>query len=128
MSNDTGLILAAVERLQHNQELLQQRMGVVQQHLGVLQQSQERLQNSQERLQQSQDRLRADIMTQLERVQDQVTAIHDDIGVNFGATNHARRVHDATRDDVRSLSEVVSSMHRQIHRLQTDVRTLKGEG
>jgi hypothetical protein len=50
------------------------------------------------------------------------------LDVNFGATDHARRVHDATRDEVRSLSEIVSSMHRQIHRLQTDVRSLKGEG
>jgi hypothetical protein len=35
-------------------------------------------------------------------------------------------VNDAARDEVRSLSEVVRSMHRQIHRLQTDLRSLKG--
>jgi chromosome segregation ATPase len=71
--------------------------------------------------------LRIDLMARLDRLQNAITAIRDDISVNFGTAEAARRANDNTRDELRALTEQVSGMLRQIQRLQTDVRHLKGE-
>ena len=63
----------------------------------------------------------------MDRLQDLVTVIRDDITVNFGASEQVKRVADNTRDELRALSDVVSGMHRQIQRLQTQVRELRGD-
>jgi hypothetical protein len=60
-------------------------------------------------------------------LQDAVTSIRDDVSVDLGAVDHSRRIHEATREEVRSLTNLVMAMERQIMRLQTDVRALKGE-
>lgn len=70
---------------------------------------------------------RADIMARIDRLQDLVHSLRDDIGVNFGATDRVRDAHDGTRRELASLGEQVSLMERQIMRLQSDVRALKGE-
>jgi len=71
--------------------------------------------------------LRTDLMARMDRLQDSITAIRDDIGVNMGAADRAVEANDHTRAEVRSLGEVVTAMGRQIQRLQADVRALKGE-
>jgi hypothetical protein len=38
-----------------------------------------------------------------------------------------RRANDSTRDELPALGDAVNGMLRQIQRLQTDVRGLKGE-
>lgn len=72
-------------------------------------------------------KLRTDLMARMDRQQDVMTAIRDDIAVNFGTVEDAKRANDNTRAELRSLGDVVSAMQRQIHRLQSDVRTLKGD-
>jgi methyl-accepting chemotaxis protein len=72
-------------------------------------------------------KLRSDLMSRMDRLQDGLTAIRDDIAVNFGTVEHVRRANDSTRDELRALGDVVNGMLRQIQRLQTDVRGLKGE-
>jgi chromosome segregation ATPase len=69
----------------------------------------------------------AAIMERIDRVQDSVSAIRDEIAVNFGAVNQARRVNDNTRDELRGLNDVVARMMTLILRLQTDVAELKGK-
>jgi hypothetical protein len=71
--------------------------------------------------------LRVDVMARLDRQENQLTAIRDDIATNFGTADAARRANDKTREEVKALSDVVAAMQRQIHRLQTDVLELKGE-
>jgi hypothetical protein len=77
-------------------------------------------------LEDAQTSLRVDLMARMDRLEDMNTKIRDDIAVNFGATDAVRRAHDNTREELRSLSDVVSVMHRQISRLETDVEQLKG--
>ena len=83
----------------------------------------ERLEGSLTRLEAELTRLRADLVTRLERMGDSLTAIRDDIATNFGTAEQAQRANDNTRSELRSLNNVVMAMHRQIQRLQADVRT-----
>ncbi len=71
--------------------------------------------------------LRTDLMERMDRLQNGMTLLRDDVSVNFGAVETVRRVNDNTREELRALGDVVSAMHRQIHRLQNDVRELRGE-
>jgi flagellar hook-associated protein FlgK len=87
----------------------------------------ERLVQGQAKLDSDVTRLRSDLMARMDRIQNAITAIRDDIAVNFGTADAVRRANDNTRDELRALVEQVNSMVRQINRLQTDVRTLKGE-
>ena len=75
------------------------------------------------------DRLRSDVMDRLDRLQNSNNDIRDDIAVslNYGIADKAQRANDNTRDEVRALAEVQSAMHRQISRLQAQVRELRGE-
>ena len=77
-------------------------------------------------LEQGQTRLRTDIMDRIDRLQNAVTAIQDDIGVNMGRSDAVARAGQNTRDELRALNEVVAGMGRQIHRLQAEVRALRG--
>lgn len=70
---------------------------------------------------------RGAIMEKLGESQDLLTAIRDDIAVNFGAVDQARRINDNTRDEMRGLNDLVARMMTLILRLQTDVAELKGK-
>jgi hypothetical protein len=65
-------------------------------------------------------------MARMDRLQDDISAIRGDIATNFGATDTVRRAHESTRGETRSLFDLVMKMERQIQRLQSDVRTLRG--
>jgi hypothetical protein len=114
MSDDAlGAILTMVTALQE---------GVAR-----LERSQEKLERNQEKLERGHERLRVDLMERMDRFDNALTAIRDDITVNMGRADHAHEVADSTRREVRLLGEQVNAMVRQIQRLQTDVRHLKGE-
>jgi uncharacterized membrane protein YccC len=74
-----------------------------------------------------QERMRTDLMARMDRLQDSLTAIRDDIAINYGAADQVRRAHDNTREQLRALADTQATMLRQIQRLQTDMRILKGE-
>lgn len=103
MSDDFGRILETLTRLEQGQEQLKQE------------------------LRQDHERLRVDLMGRMERLQDSLTTIRDDIATNYGTADVARQANDNTREELRALNDVVMRMQRQMARLQTDVRTLKGE-
>ena len=79
------------------------------------------------RLQANLTTLRSDLMEPMHRLQNSMTLLRDDISVNLAGVETVRRANDNTREELRALGDVVSAMHRQIHRLQTDVRELRGE-
>jgi hypothetical protein len=81
-----------------------------------------RLEQGQQELQQGQH----DIMARIDRLQDTVTAMQSDITVNFGAAEHVQRREENTREEVRTLTNLVYAMERQIKHLQTEVRDLRG--
>jgi hypothetical protein len=66
-------------------------------------------------------------MARMDRLQDSLSAIRDDIATNYGSADHVRRAHDNTREELRALADTQATMMRQIQRLQTDMRILKGE-
>jgi gamma-glutamylcyclotransferase (GGCT)/AIG2-like uncharacterized protein YtfP len=69
---------------------------------------------------------RADIMDRIDRLQNTVTAIQDDIAVNIGAVDAARLANENTRDDLPALREQVSVMWRQLKAVQARVDEIDG--
>ena len=83
-------------------------------------------------------RTRADIMERIDRLQNQVTIMRDDFWVTYSHSNRVEkkvdeeveRSHEVLRShtqQLRLISEELSGVQRQIHHLQNDVRTLKGD-
>ena len=75
--------------------------------------------------------LRVDVMARLDRHENHLTSIRDDISVAMGGTDHMRRISDTTREDVRGLAEQLGTMWRKVNRLEEAVRGLSdraGEG
>ena len=68
--------------------------------------------------------LRVDIMACLDRHENHLTSIRDDISVAMGGTDHMRRISDTTREDVRGLAEQLGTMWRKVNRLEEVVRGL----
>jgi chromosome segregation ATPase len=71
--------------------------------------------------------LRVDVMERIDRRQDRVTSLHDDVGVNFARTDRVDERSNGIEREVRAMGVEMSAMQRQIQRLQTDMRHLKGE-
>ena len=71
--------------------------------------------------------VRVELMPRMDRLRDDISAIRDVIATNFGATDTVRRANKSTREETRSLFDLVMKMERQIQRLQSDVRTLRGQ-
>ena len=90
-----------------------------------------RLEGNLAKVQEELTSLRADTMARLDRHENHLTSIRDDITVAMGGTAHMRRISDNTRDDVRGLAEQLSTMWRKVNRLEEAVRGLSdraGEG
>ena len=79
-----------------------------------------------ERLEAGQDRLRGDLMARMDRLQDALTLQHDDVIVSMGAAERAERIARSALEETRALGEIVTVQTRQIQRLQSDIRQLKG--
>ncbi len=72
-------------------------------------------------------RVCADVMGRIDRLQDKTTTMRDEDAVNFGAAERAERIALNTREEVRAMGEQISAMVRQIRRLQSDIREIRGE-
>jgi methyl-accepting chemotaxis protein len=71
--------------------------------------------------------LRVAMMSRMDRMQDTVTEIRDDIGVAMGAADAMQRANDNTRELVRLQGEQLTIMFRQIKRLEEKVRGITGD-
>jgi hypothetical protein len=92
-----------------------------------LEAGQTRLDTGLSSLEAGQAKLRIDVMERIDRLQDTVTAIRDDIVVNFGATDAVKRAHDSTREEMRAYSEILTQIVRKVRTLESQVRELRGE-
>lgn len=72
-------------------------------------------------------KLRVDLMGRMDRLQDALTGIRDDIATNYGASDAAQRANENTRAEVRTLGETVSILVRQVRQLDAKVRELRGD-
>ena len=114
MSDDvTARILAVLEKLESGQEQL--RNGL------------EQLSNGQEQLSAELTRTRADLMARMDRLEDKFTAQREGEVVNLGISERAERIAKGAQDEVRIMGEQVNAMFRQIRRLESDIRHLRGE-
>ncbi len=107
MSGEMDPVLAAIARLDD-------RVGRMDERISGLD---ERLVGMRDEL----TRLRVDVMARLDRQQDFLGSIRDDIGVNMAATDRAREANVETRKDVAQLTEQVSLIHRRLIRLEERV-------
>ncbi len=71
--------------------------------------------------------LRSDLMARLDRHEDRLTAIREDIGVNFGRADRAVDAVKSVRTELDHLSTEVAAITRQMRRMQTELREIKGE-
>jgi len=67
-----------------------------------------------------------DIMARIDRLQAIVMAMQTDSAVDLGAAEYVERREEATRDEGRTLTNLVYAMERQIQHLQTEIRDLSG--
>ncbi len=65
--------------------------------------------------------LRVDVMARIDRLENKIGEIRDDIAVNFGTVDAVRRANDNTRDQLRLVEDQVSVMFGKIMRLETRI-------
>ena len=104
MSDDS--ILAALTRLETGQTAMANRLNGLDANLSSVKDSL--------------TTVRSDLMEHMDGLENKLTEVRDDIAVNFGALDQARRPNDNTRDELRGLNDVLSRMMTLILRLQTD--------
>lgn len=78
-------------------------------------------------LERGQSNLRADIVGKLETIENELTGIRADMAINMGRVDAVQEDHKAIRASVAQMREELSAHWRQIKRLETDVRELKGQ-
>lgn len=108
----TGRMIELLIGLQTGQSVIMERL--------------DRLEQRMDRQQEQLDRLGADLMARMDRLQDALTLQEEDVVTKMGAGERAERIANTMQDVVRSLSEQVTMMVRQIHRLQEEMQDLKG--
>jgi hypothetical protein len=71
--------------------------------------------------------MRSAIMDRIDRLQDRVTEVRDEIGVAMGSADAMQRANDNTRELVRLQGEQMSIMFRQLKRIEEKVRNITGD-
>lgn len=66
-------------------------------------------------------------MARIDRLQDTLTQHRDELTVNHSAIERVERIARSAREDVRSISETIGAMTRQIGRLDEEIRQLRGD-
>ncbi len=122
MSEDP--ILAALarmdERLSRMDERMDARLSAMGARIG-------RIDATLEALDRNVDKLRGETGGWMERIENRLTAIREDIVVNLGATHAVRRIGGNTRDELRDLGDTVAALHQKLVRLQTQVDDMGGK-
>jgi acetyl-CoA carboxylase alpha subunit len=101
---DENAILAALSRLEAGQASVESRLTSVEA---------------------GQTRLRVDLMERMDRMENKMTALRDDMVVNLGSNDAVKRANENTRESLRALEDVVSVIHRKVMRLETQVQNLE---
>jgi uncharacterized coiled-coil DUF342 family protein len=71
--------------------------------------------------------IRSEVMARIDRLQDSITGMRDDIATNFARADRVNDRANGIERVVHDLGTEISAMQRQIQRLQSDVRALKGD-
>lgn len=65
--------------------------------------------------------LRSDLMARMDRLQDKLSGVTDDLTVNYSAAEQSERMARNAMEETRGLAEIVSAMQRQIRRISAKV-------
>jgi hypothetical protein len=79
------------------------------------------------RLEAGQDKLHIELMARMDRLENSLADIRNDIAVNFGTADAVKRANDNTREEMRSLHDIVAALVRKIQTLETKVREITKE-
>src|SRR5258708_6913941 len=90
-----------------------------------LEAGQAQLAAGQERIDASLKALRVNLMARMDRLQNAVDSVREDLTVNYGASDRAERAARSAIDDNRALADIVRIMQRQIGKLRTDLDQLR---
>ena len=135
-------ILTALGRLEAGQDQLradfaqlrtdvaQIRTDVAQIHTDVaqLRADHDHLRSAQTSLRDELIRTRTELMARMDRLQNVLTTAREGDVVNIGIAERAERIAKGTQEDLRSVTEQLSAMIRQIRNLQAQVDALHGDG
>jgi phage shock protein A len=70
--------------------------------------------------------LRVDLMARLDRHEDALSAIRDDIAVNMGRADRAQDAAENTRHELRALGDQVNAMYRKMKHAESRIDKLEG--
>jgi hypothetical protein len=85
----------------------------------------ERLETGQNGLSDRVDRMRVDLMGRMDRLQGSMDAVRDDVTVNFENTGRVDRRAKSTQGHVDALSDMVATMFRKVHAIETRLQALE---
>ena len=111
MSDSNHSVLAAIGELGIQIGRMGERLAQMDERLG-------RLETRVDSLKEEVTGLRVDMMARLDRQQDSLTMIKDDINVNIAATDNSEKRYKQFRDDYGHLSHQVSLVHRRLIQLE----------
>ncbi len=111
MSGSLDQVLAAIAGLGERIGHMDERIGRLDERIGGVE-------KASTGLREDFIRLRTDLMARLDRQQDLLTAIKDDIGVNMIAVDRVRDANIETKKDYVQLADQVSLIHRRLMRLE----------
>ncbi len=123
MSDDP--ILAALIRIEAGQIEYRQRFEALERRFDTLEQRFDKLEQRFDKLEAGQTQLRVAVMDRIDRLENALSEIRDDIGVNMGRADRAHQAADSTRSELRELSQEMTVMWRQIKRLDTRVSDIE---
>jgi chromosome segregation ATPase len=122
----TSRIVATLDRLEAGQGSIRDNLTRLEAGQGSIRDNLTRLEAGQGSIRDDLLKTRAEIMERIDRLQNTVTSIHDDIAVNMGAVDSARLANDNTREDVKQMREQMSVMWRQLKAVQARVDVIDG--
>jgi peptidoglycan hydrolase CwlO-like protein len=70
--------------------------------------------------------LRVDLMARLDRHEDALSAIRDDIAVSMGRADRAQDAAENTREELRALGDQVNAMYRKMKHTEARIDKLEG--
>ena len=122
--SDDGSVLAAIARLDGRFDHIDERIDRISERIDRISERIERVEQRLGEVEATVQQLRVDVMGRLDRQQDDLTRIRDDIGVNYAANETARERNNQFRNEYNQLASQVSLVHRRLRDLEQrfDVR------
>jgi chromosome segregation ATPase len=132
MSGEMGLVLASLERLEARVERIDTRMERIDTRMDStdgrierIDMRMDRLEARSEQLDQSVTRLRVDLMDRMDRLQDGLQSVRNDVIVNYGNTERVERNVRNGEEQTRLLADQVNLMFKRILGIDERVRALE---